>query len=141
MSINSVSISGNLGRDPELRVTPTGTSVLSLSVTAGPAGTGVRASGDAGGPTAAGGTSLRAARSGRVRREHSVLGGRMAIIIQDDMVKAAKAMPKEQGMEFAMALLNYGLTGEEPEGSPTWLPTFIACKRLLGTPVHNEREP
>ena len=32
MSINSVSISGNLGRDPELRVTPTGTSVLSLSV-------------------------------------------------------------------------------------------------------------
>lgn len=65
----------------------------------------------------------------------------MAIIIQDDMVKAAKAMPKEQGMEFAMALLNYGLTGEEPEGSPTWLPTFIACKRLLGTPVHNEREP
>lgn len=32
MSINSVSISGNLGRDPELRVTPTGTSVLSLSM-------------------------------------------------------------------------------------------------------------
>lgn len=32
MSINSVSISGNLGRDPELRVTPTSTSVLSLSV-------------------------------------------------------------------------------------------------------------
>lgn len=32
MSINSVSISGNLGRDPELRVTPTGTQVLSLSV-------------------------------------------------------------------------------------------------------------
>ena len=32
MSINSVSISGNLGRDPELRVMPTGTSVLSLSV-------------------------------------------------------------------------------------------------------------
>ena len=31
MSINSVSISGNLGRDPELRVTPTGTSVLSAA--------------------------------------------------------------------------------------------------------------
>lgn len=65
----------------------------------------------------------------------------MAIIIQDDMVNAAKAMPKEQGMEFAMALLNYGLTGEEPEGSPTWLPTFIACKRYLSSPSRTKREP
>ena len=32
MSINSVNISGNLTRDPELRVTTTGTNVLSFSV-------------------------------------------------------------------------------------------------------------
>lgn len=34
MSINSVSISGNLGRDPELRVTPTGTNRSKLEVIA-----------------------------------------------------------------------------------------------------------
>lgn len=32
MSINSVCVSGNLTRDPELRQTPSGTSVLSFSV-------------------------------------------------------------------------------------------------------------
>lgn len=32
MSINRVTISGNLGRDPELRVTKSGTQVLSFSV-------------------------------------------------------------------------------------------------------------
>lgn len=32
MSINSVVLSGNLGRDPEVRVTPTGTNILTFSL-------------------------------------------------------------------------------------------------------------
>ena len=44
------------------------------------------------------------------------------------MIDAAEMMPAEQGMEFVMALLRYGRTGEEPEGRPMWLPTFVVCK-------------
>lgn len=52
----------------------------------------------------------------------------MPVIIQDDMYEAAAMMTKKQGSEFLLALLHYGFTGEEPEGKPSWLPTFITCK-------------
>ena len=47
------------------------------------------------------------------------------------MIDAAEMMPRKQGMEFVMALLRYGRTGEEPENSPAWLPTFIVCRERI----------
>ena len=55
----------------------------------------------------------------------------MPVTIQDDMLDAASAMPKRQGDDFLVALLRYGHTGEEPQGKPAWLPTFIACKSRI----------
>lgn len=55
----------------------------------------------------------------------------MAVTIHSDMVRAADLMPKAQRSAFLVALIDYGEKGIEPEGRPTWLPTFETCKDRL----------
>ena len=52
----------------------------------------------------------------------------MALTIQDDFWAAAQAMPEKQRAPFIYALVAYGYTGEEPKGSPAWLPTFLVIR-------------
>lgn len=52
----------------------------------------------------------------------------MSVTIQDDMMAAAEAMPRRQGDAFLVALVRYGLSGEEPRPGTAWYPTFITCK-------------
>lgn len=52
----------------------------------------------------------------------------MGMVIHDDFWEAAKAMPKAQRAQFVYAVVAYGMEGEEPEGSPPWLPTFLVVR-------------
>lgn len=55
----------------------------------------------------------------------------MAMWIQDDFWEAAQAMPQKQRAPFLYAVMVYGFTGEEPKGSPAWLPTFLVIKQRI----------
>ena len=52
----------------------------------------------------------------------------MAVTIQDDFWAAAQYMPDDQAREFVYALVRFGITGEEPDPSEPWYPTFVACR-------------
>lgn len=52
----------------------------------------------------------------------------MAVVIHDDFWAAAQAMPEKQRAGFIYAVAAYGFSGEEPEGCPPWLPTFLVIK-------------
>lgn len=55
----------------------------------------------------------------------------MGVMIQDDFWEAAQAMPERQRAPFLYAVITYAQTGEEPEGAPAWLPTFLVIKRRI----------
>ena len=55
----------------------------------------------------------------------------MSVVVYDDVWEAAQKMPKSQRAPFVYAVVNYCFTGEEPQGSPPWLPTFIVLKFRL----------
>ena len=55
----------------------------------------------------------------------------MAVTIQDDMAELIELLPKEQQGEFALALIQYGCNGAEPDKSAPWFPTFFAIKSRL----------
>lgn len=52
----------------------------------------------------------------------------MAVTIQDDFWAAAQYMPDDQAQVFVYALVRFGITGEEPDPSEPWYPTFVACR-------------
>lgn len=55
----------------------------------------------------------------------------MGMVIHDDFWEAAQAMPEKQRAAFIYAVVRYRFTGEGPEGSPPWLPVFIAIRGRL----------
>lgn len=55
----------------------------------------------------------------------------MGMVIHDDFWEAAQAMPEKQRAAFIYAIVRYRFTGEGPEGSPPWLPVFIAIRGRL----------
>ena len=55
----------------------------------------------------------------------------MGMVIHDDFWEAAQAMPEKQRAPFIYAVVRYRFTGEGPEGSPPWLPVFIAIRGRL----------
>ena len=52
----------------------------------------------------------------------------MPVIIQDDFWEAAELMSRKAAGEFLLAVVRFGMTGELPEGHPSWLPTFTTVK-------------
>lgn len=55
----------------------------------------------------------------------------MGVTIQEDMYEAAQYMPESHRGPFIAALVGYGLTGELPDESEPWYPTFYVCKSRL----------
>lgn len=55
----------------------------------------------------------------------------MGVTIQEDMYEAAQYMPEDHRGPFIAALVGYGLTGELPDESEPWYPTFYVCKSRL----------
>lgn len=55
----------------------------------------------------------------------------MGMVIHDDFWAATQAMPEKQRAPFLYALAEYRFEKKEPEGSPPWLPTFIALKQRI----------
>ncbi len=55
----------------------------------------------------------------------------MGMVIHDDFWAAAQAMPQKQRAGFIYAIAEYRFEDREPEGSPAWLPTFLAIKGRL----------
>lgn len=52
----------------------------------------------------------------------------MTMKIQDDFYEAAKQLPEDQRAAFIYAAVRYGFEGEEPCGTPPWLPVFTVIK-------------
>lgn len=61
----------------------------------------------------------------------------MPVTIQDDFWEAAEQMSRKAAGEFLLAVVRFGMTGELPEGHPSWLPTFTAVKGRVA--MSNER--
>ena len=52
----------------------------------------------------------------------------MPVTIQDDMLVAAEMLPGDQGARLIMALVSYGIDGDEPDPSEAWYPLFVVCR-------------
>ncbi|WP_282742219.1 conserved phage C-terminal domain-containing protein [Olsenella uli] len=52
----------------------------------------------------------------------------MPVTIQDDMLAAAEMLPGDQGARLIMALVSYGIDGDEPDPSEAWYPLFVVCR-------------
>ena len=55
----------------------------------------------------------------------------MGVTIQEDMYEAAQYMPESHRGPFISALVAYGMTGQLPDESEPWFPTFYVCKSRL----------
>ena len=55
----------------------------------------------------------------------------MPVTIQDDMLVAAEMLPGDQGARLIMALVSYGIDGDEPDPSEAWYPLFVVCRERV----------
>ena len=52
----------------------------------------------------------------------------MAVTIQDDMLEIAEELPPEECAQLLVALIKYGIHGEDAEGSGTWHMLYRSMK-------------
>lgn len=56
----------------------------------------------------------------------------MGVVIHEDIYEACEQIKSEKLRgEFMLAVVRYGMTGVEPKGSPSWLPTFTVLKKRI----------
>lgn len=56
----------------------------------------------------------------------------MGVVIHDDVFEGMEQIKTEKAKgEFMLAVVRYGMTGAEPKGSPSWLPTFTVLKKRI----------
>lgn len=56
----------------------------------------------------------------------------MGVVIHEDIYEACEQIKSEKLRgEFMLAVVRYGMTGAEPKGSPSWLPTFTVLKKRI----------
>lgn len=63
----------------------------------------------------------------------------MGMIIHDDYYEAAMQLPAKQRAEFMLAVIRYGFEGEEPAGTPAWLPVFTVIKKRISLSVERSK--
>lgn len=56
----------------------------------------------------------------------------MGVVIHEDIYEACEQIKSEKLRgEFILAVVRYGMTGAEPKGSPSWLPTFTVLRKRI----------